>query len=415
MPTYAALLLAALLAGGVAQALTPEDSTGRPPRLFAATMLRQGNLLSPPETLLKDDYTALDLKLGWQTDDHDKNLFDAMYRYPSYGVGYYMGNMNGIMLGTDTASTSLGKPAALYAFFGAPMYRSRRVVLSYGFSAGLSYNFNVYSTEKNPFNILIGSKANAYIELALGASLLLPGRSALTAGVSFQHFSNGSYQKPNLGVNLISGTLAYQLGWYKNDEKSYAPLTLPAWTKSFEWDIVLGGGVRMLDADFDPKYPHNGRRWACVTVSTALLRQASLRRKWGGGVDLLYYEWGSYVSDYRTTFNELTAKNGVLPAPAEVRQAMKPHDKLSAKNFTVGLYAAHEASYKRISMITNVGFYPFSRVGDNPSTPIMYERLGVRVALTDRLFVGVSIRAHKLKADYTEWSVGYALARRRDS
>jgi len=389
-----AFFLLALLIPYAGNAFRPVDSAGSPYKLFATVEVGQGSLVERQDFVMRDYYVSLDVMVGWQTDDHDRDPFDVSYRYPKYGVGYYMGNMNGIVLGSDTMFASLGKPAALYAFFSAPMYRGKRLVASYGISAGMSYIFNAYDPEHNPFNLLIGSRNNAYLGLSVDVSFLLPGRSALATGVSFQHFSNGSYRKPNKGVNLISGTLAYQWSAYKNRDKSYLPIARPEWTPSFEWSMFLGSGVRMLDTGFDKQNPRENKRWWCLTLSTVAYRQVNFRRKWGAGVDVYYYEWGDYVKNYRAANDEI-----------------KPHSKFSSNNFTIGIYAAHEVGYKRLWMVTDLGFYPLPRVGDSPSSLFIYERVGLRVELTDRLFVGVAIKAHGAKADFTEWSTGYRIVR----
>ncbi|MDR1226747.1 MAG: acyloxyacyl hydrolase [Prevotellaceae bacterium] len=416
---YHILLFSALSISHVSKAFSWTDTTDGPRKLYAAASARQGSLVERQNFVLKDYYVGMDVKLGWQTDDRDRNIFDVSYRYPRYGVGYYMGNMNGIILGDDSISAGLGKPAALYAYFGAPVYRDKWFSVGYNISAGFSYNFNSYNPEHSPSNILIGYKNNAYLEFSFEASLLLPGYSTLSAGISFQHFSNGSYQKPNKGINLISGTIAYQWNLYKNKDKRYTPIALPEWTKSFEWDVFIGSGVRMLDTGFDKKRPREGKRWTCLTFSTAALRQVSHRRKWGAGIELFYYEWGSYVDSYHSAYKELIKDMGlrnpgvVSPSSSEVQRVMKSNAKFSSDNFTVGIYAAHEVGYKRLWLITDLGIYPFPRVGDQPSSPIIYERLGARVELTDRLFVGVAIKAHGFKADFTEWSVGYALMKKK--
>lgn len=340
-------------------------------------------------------YMGLDLRLGRQTDSESRSPYDALYRYPHYGVGYYMGNMNGIIMSSD-AQTGFGKPTALYGFFGSPFHRSKWWTVGYTISAGLSYNFNAYDPEEAPHNVLVGSKRNAYIDLALDVSFLLPLHSTLVASFSFQHFSNGSYQKPNKGMNLISGTFAYQWCSYKNRDKQYAQMitAAPTWKNTTEWYLLAASGVRMLDTDFDSKKPHAGKRWFCYTLSSAVMRQTSIRRKFGVGADFFYFTWGEHVRSYRA---HKEGKEKVTTTPAD--------------NMALGIYLAHEAGYKRAWMLTDLGFYPFRRVGDKPVRPIVYERVGIKYYFTNRLFLGVAIKAHIAKADYVEWFAGYSLAK----
>lgn len=370
------------------------DSVHRSRQMYVVAASRQGSLLQMSgDKLAQNYYAGLDIRVGRQTDSESRSLYDALYRYPYYGIGYYMGNMSNIIMSSD-AQTGFGKPAALYAFFGSPVYRSRRWTVGYSISAGLSYNFNAYDPTEAPYNVLVGSKRNAYIDLSFDVSLLLPRHSTLTTGMSFQHFSNGSYQKPNRGMNLLSGTLAYQWSSYRNVDKRYAQPAIPAWKNTLEGYFFAAGGVRMLDTGFDKKKPRSGKRWPCYTFSAAAMVQTSVRRKFGLGADVFYFSWGEHVLRHR--------------AREEGKESIATSE---ADNLALGLFLAHEVGYRRVWLVTDVGFYPFGRVGDNPVSPIVYERAGVKYYFGNRLFVGVTIKAHGAKADYVEWLVGYSLAK----
>jgi hypothetical protein len=383
-----------MLCGAATAAAFPSDSVRRFSRLYFAFVSRQGNLLQASgDKLTQNYYVGLDIHVGLQTDSDSPSLYDALYRYPHYGIGYYMGNMNGIIMSSDM-QTGFGKPAALYAFFGCPVYRSKWWAAGYSISAGLSYNFNAYDPNEAPYNVLVGSKRNAYIDLALDVSLLLPHHSTLTTGLSFQHFSNGSYQKPNRGLNLLSGTLTYQWSAYRNSDKKYVQPPVPARKNTLGWYFFAASGVRMLDTGFDEKKPRSGKRWLCHTLSSAAMLQTSFRRKFGVGADLFYFSWGQHVLKYRA------------------REAGKETVATSvADNMALGVFLAHEAGYKRVWLITDIGFYPFGRVGDSPAKPVVYERAGVKLYFNKRLFLGVAIKAHGARADYVEWLVGYSLAK----
>ncbi len=373
------------------------DSTIRPKRLFFAINAQQGSMLKTHDNIVIENYyVGFDFRIGFQSDDSRRNIFDCLFRYPYYGFGYYMGNMNGIILGNDE-QIGFGKPTALYAFFGSPMYRWKGISLNYELSIGLSYNFNAYDPDLHPYNILIGSKNNAYINLRFSSEFALPGYSTLGLGFSFQHFSNGSYQKPNKGINLVSGNLSYQFGTYKNREKQYVRFPIDAYKPTWEWYLFWANGLRMLDADFNLKDPKNGHRWYCTTISSAVLLQTSHRRKFGLGLDYYYFDWGRYVIEYR--------------AAEEYRHVTtRPRD-----NMALGAYIAHEVGYKRLWLITDIGLYLTRRVGDDPISPWIYERIGLKYQITPRLFAGVAIKAHLAKADYTEWLIGYSFVKNRQT
>ncbi len=372
-----------------------QDTTIRPRRLFFAINAQQGSMLNTHASpVVSNYYIGFDVRVGWQTDNFARNTFDCMFRFPQYGFGYYMGNMNRIILGNDE-QTGFGKPAALYAFFASPLFRWKWLSINYDISLGFSYNFNAYDPEQHPHNILVGSKNNAYINLRFSTEFALPGYSTLGVGFSFQHFSNGSYQKPNKGINLISGTLSYQVGLYKNRNKRYTPFPIAPHQPTWEWYLFWGNGLRMLDTDFDLNHPKKGNRWYCTTISSAVMLQTSHRRKFGLGLDYFHFDWGRYVIEYR--------------AKVEGRQVdTRPRD-----NMALGAYLAHEVGYKKLWFITDLGFYLTKRVGDDPIHPWIYERVGLKYQFSNRLFVGVAIKAHLAKADYTEWTIGYTIMKNR--
>jgi hypothetical protein len=366
-------------------------------RLFFSIGRQHGSMLNTYHSeLISNVYSGFHFRAGWQTDDSDKDMDDCLYRYPRYGFGYYIGNMNKIVLGkhgqdVQNVKSGLGNPLAVYAFFGAPFYRSKWYHATYDISAGFSYNFNAYDPAENPYNLLIGSENNAYIGLSLDNAFVLPGHSSFNAGFSFQHFSNGSYQKPNKGINLVSVTVAYQFGLYANREKHYAPFVATQSEPSLEWYLFFSGGVRMLDTGFDLNHPDEGKRWFCSTISSAALLKTSPRRWFGAGLDFFYFDWGRYVIEHR--------------AQEEGRETTTS----SSDNMEWGVFLLHEAGYKRFRMVMNFGFYLSDRVGDNPIHPWMYERIGVKYYITKRLFAGLFVKAHLVKADYTEWTLGYTL------
>ena len=378
----------------VSAAYQTDDSIAPPRKLYLSMSAQQGGIIFTPRmsTVVDNYYVGLDFRVGWQTDDFERNIYDCLFAYPQYGFGYYMGNMNRIILGNDEQS-GFGKPAALYAFFASPIVRLNRLKISYDISLGLSYNFNVYDPQLQPFNILIGSKQNVYINLQLSSEFAVHKHTVLGVGVSFQHFSNGSYQKPNKGVNLLSGTLSYQAGLYKHHEKTYSRIPVPPYQRALEWQIYWSNGVRMLDADFDLDHPREAKRWYCAAISSAVMLQTNHHQKFGLGLDYFYFEWGRHLIDYR-------AQQQGLDATTRQRD-----------NMALGAFLAHEAGYKKVWVITHLGFYVTNRVGDRPQNLWIYQRVGVKYHITPRFTAGVSIKAHLAIADNVEWTVGYVIGK----
>lgn len=86
------------------------------------------------------------------------SFYDQLWRYPEWGIGYYS-----VSLFNDAVC---GNPNALYLFVDVPFHHpgKNRWRYSYSLGGGLSYNFRPNNPQDNPWNTLIGSYNNVYIE-----------------------------------------------------------------------------------------------------------------------------------------------------------------------------------------------------------------------------------------------------------
>ena len=382
----------------------------KPPRRFYVKANAQyGSMLNKPnmdiltkqegdfiEDFVIQNYNiGFDIRAGRQTDDFKQNKFDVLFRFPQFGVGYYVGNLNHIILGNEE-QTGFGKPAAVYAFFASPIVRTEGFRVNYDISLGLSYNFSPYDPFYRPYNILIGAKRNCYVNLRLTSEFDFGKNSTVGVGVDYLHFSNGSARKPNNGIDLLSVNLSYRYNLFQHSEKSYNRFPVEPYKPNWEWQVWWTNGARTLDTDFDYTATTKGGLWHCWSVSSAVLKQTSHRRKVGAGIDYFYFDWGRYVLEYRA--NEQGQQI-----------TTQPRD-----NMALGAFLTHEVGYKKAWLFCHLGFYLNNRTGDyrtgeNAKNPRIYERVGVKYYVTPHLSVGVAIKAHFTNADYTEWTIGYSL------
>lgn len=101
-------------------------------------------------------------------------------------------------------SQELGDPTLVYVFQGARIARlAPRLSLDYEWNFGLSWGWHPYDRDRNPRNIMTGSKLNAYLNVDLLLHWAPARRLDVTAGLTLTHFSNGNTQLPNAGLNAI--------------------------------------------------------------------------------------------------------------------------------------------------------------------------------------------------------------------
>jgi hypothetical protein len=63
---------------------------------------------------------------------------------------------------------------------------------------------------------------------------------------------------------------------------------------------------------------------------------------------------------------------------------------------------------ERLYMPVGFGVY-LSRAHYNQEVSSFYERIGVRYRIDNNVFAGVQIKAHKAKADFFEFTLGYTV------
>jgi len=367
-----------------------EEKTNSPRRMYLEFNAQNGILMNRRnDVILANHSLGFDVRVGWQTDDFEKNTYDYLFRFPQYGIGYYMGNLNNIILHNEEMS-GFGKPFALYAFFAAPIVREHRYSVYYDISLGLATNFKTYDPHLRPFNTLIGANQNVYVNIRFSSDFSVSESATFGLGISYTHFSNGSIKKPNNGIDLLSINLLYQTNFFKKSDKSYHRCPIETFSPVWEWHLNMAIGGRMLDTDFDLNSPHY-KQWYCNTTSLAVLRQISHRRKVGIGLDYFYYDWGRYVKEYR-------AKEQGLDVITRERD-----------NSSIGAYLTHEVGYKNLWLYMHVGFYVTEHISDYPNNLWIYERIGVKYNLNRNISLGVAIKAHLFAADYVEWSLGFSM------
>lgn len=137
----------------------------------------------------------------------------------------------------------LGSPVSVYLFQGAPIARlSRRLTLNYEWNFGLAMGWNAYNAETNPDNLVIGSKATAYIDLDIYLRYILSRCFDINAGVSASHFSNGNTEYPNSGLNTAGVRIGLACYFNRTEPQCRRlPRRQPGFRHRFFADVIAYG------------------------------------------------------------------------------------------------------------------------------------------------------------------------------
>lgn len=248
------------------------------------------NLENPPE-----------LSVGWVGSIHLKYGFglpkgsNGSQAYPQTHQGI------GIALFDLGKPQELGMPIVAYLFQRSVIARlSEEVSLDYEWNFGISTGWEPYHYKRNPSNIMIGSRVNAYINLGLSLKWQLDSRMALSGGMDFTHFSNGNTQYPNAGMNLPGFKMGMTYDVSKEPVPQPSRLVKPvAYPKHFSYDLVFYGSWRRKGVEFMGEQVPSPHKYLVVGTYFAPMYNWGHRFRTGVSVDAIYDGSANvYTEDY---------------------------------------------------------------------------------------------------------------------
>ena len=311
---------------------------------------------------------AFKVELGWQTDGTKD--WEQRYRLPALGIGVYKASFEN--------GEELGAPVALYGWLTWPIFNvSRKLDVTTDLSLGAAFNWNPFDPEQNPANDAVSTRVTFFAEWGLLARYALTPRLDLIAGGAFTHFSNGGTGFPNLGVSALTPIVRVDYH-FQSDRPRYVPPRASAVQAVLGDDACRRCGVAARRA-----------RGRAGKPSAYLQRLSSS--------DVNVYSMGKLVGGADWIYDH-SANAGL----GEVSSS----DKLS-----VGLFVGYEHVIGRFSIPFSVGYY-VARGREDDRIPALYQKIGVKYHVTDRLFVGLKTRFYDFtKADFVVWTLGYYFRR----
>jgi hypothetical protein len=292
-----------------------------------------------------------------------KKQWQQLYNYPKVGVSALA-----INLGNER---ELGMGFGVFPFIEIPI-NQRKINWRLKMGYGIGYIEKPFDKATNFKNIAIGSHYNALIYANMLWSIKLGKRVNTSAGLSIIHFSNGSFSRPNLGINIFSLNtgVSYNFGNLNERVVNDIEERPHKWSKK----IMIGFGVKEIP-------PVEGPKYFVSTYSFNLIKTRAQKSSYGFGADLIY----------NTSLSELIAQDST-------------NSSSGLDNFRLGLAGIYSFDFGKISLLIEVGGYVFSRYKKNGT---IYNKIGTRFNLSDRLFLNLGVRTHIVVADFVEIGIGY--------
>src|SRR5690606_29837326 len=275
----------------------------------------------------------------------------------------------------------IGSPYAIYGFMQSPFGNLKKKYWSFDYRIGLgiSGNFKPYDPETNPLIVGIGANNNVCIDVGIGGQYKISPNWRIGLALAYHHFSNGALRLPNKGVNLIPITASVT---YQPDGHSVLPdrSNIQPYPDKILYHINYGIGWKQLDKDKD-------ERFLKTTLGAYASKHVSHKWRVGAGVDLFYSDSGNYDEIAGDDSGKLSAKLSGGPS----------------------FYLVHVLT-RRLVVNGNIGYYIHKR-SFNGEINHIFLRAGARYYVYKDFNAGISIKAHKGKADFIEWTVGYTFNR----
>lgn len=311
------------------------------------------------------DRNIMSFDLCLTTESNYRNLWEELYRFPRYGFGYNFKNFGNELF--------LGKAHSLYAFIDIPIKHSENGFFSsYSLEFGPTLINKFYDNQSNPLNQAISKNLNVYVGLEFLSHYKVKDKYEILLGLQLTHYSNGKVRTPNMGLNTISLStgLTYDIvGDYslkkKNIINSYPKHTV---------DFICGFGYKRDDF-------LNEKLFLTNSIIADYNYFFTPKYAFGGGLDYFY--------DASIGVNKENLDEGIAE---------------KSDNYRAGAHLSLTARYNKLSLLIGFGRYFYCTYY---RYSYFYNRLGIRYAISNKLVLNLSLKAHYAIADFVEWGVGY--------
>jgi hypothetical protein len=296
-----------------------------------------------------------------------ESIWKYCYCYPRTGISLNYFNFS--------FPEVLGHSMALYPYIEPYIWPQNKFSISLRFGMGPAWVTRIYDAETNPENFFFSSPLSFIVVMNAAMNYRLSSRISARAAFNYNHISNGGLRMPNAGMNFPTINAGFDYKFtevrFPRREKDTVRVLYP--DKSW-WDAYILGTRKNVHNGDDNHYPVVG---AGIYYNYLILRVLALN---------VGTEW---ISDYSVKeIIRLEYINDPGAAPDHNRAAM-----------LVGL----DLIFGRFSIVHQWGIYYYAPY---PARQKVYQRYGLNLRFTDRLYMGINIKSHGHVADLLDARLG---------
>ncbi len=229
--------------------------------------------------------TAISAHIRYAFQFHPDSYTGTVYPDAYQGIGCAFNSFG--------SRTELGNPVTAYVFQGAPIYRfSPKISFNYEWNFGAAFGWHPYDAETNPFNRVIGSRINAYLNVGFFFKWQLSSHWLLNTGIDLTHYSNGNTKYPNGGLNLAGGKISLTYIPNPADSRTISQTQSfrPSFRQRLSCDAVIYGTWRRKGVFIDDKAFAAPGMFAVAGLNINPMYTISRRFKAGISLDAQYDE-----------------------------------------------------------------------------------------------------------------------------
>ncbi|MBI3501637.1 MAG: acyloxyacyl hydrolase [Bacteroidetes bacterium] len=315
------------------------------------------------EYLIKQHIAAGEMDFIVQTNGEKK--WERTYKNPEKGFGVFFADFGN--------PEQLGQGVSIFPFINFPLNPNRKFKLYIRSSDGIGYITKPYNRIENHKNNIIGSHVNAFVNLRLNTVFYPAKKIRMETGIGLTHFSNGSYAKPNLGINLA--TVSLGISFQKQEISARKKFSDTSAYKKYTLTLIAAAGPNETS-------PPNGNKYAGYMFSASGWKQSSAKSKFGIGLEA-FYEFSNIEDAKRDTSFDTS----------------KP-----LNNLQVGLKFGYELVIGKISLPLEQGVYLFSKTTLDGR---IYHRIGIRYHINKHLIINYTLKTQWATAENLEFGIGY--------
>jgi hypothetical protein len=293
----------------------------------------------------------------------------ASFGYPELGIMFIHFDLG--------SPTYLGQAYCIMPTFNFTLSgRDSRSAFFFRLAPGIGYVTKTFNRVTNYKNIGISTHLNAAINFLGEYRYTISDRLNVKAGISLSHLSNGSFEKPNAGLNMP--TMYMGMGYrFQSKHFFHSKLNTDSLSVNKHLFTIVGIGGAKQDN------PIGSKRYPVWSISGELTWPSRPFQRFGFGLD--YMHDGS---------NKENLQSNGIPVHSNI-EVMR-----------IGANLRYEFQVGRASI--NLGIGPYLYRLDKTGGPF-YERLALRYFFAQNIFGQIALKTHWGNADYVEYGVGIRL------